>query len=337
MISRHFRPEELWEANQLLAKECQLEEQTKHKNSVLRTAGEAFAVDIVNNVEMLGKQRNAPRYLIPSDQLGKVPLGALNVRDEVSVSARLQSLELNMKKVCSVLEGVQANPPVAVTSRLDGLEQSVKNVTTLLGQASFPAPTTFASIAGTQPAVSLPALVVSSVGTVQAPHLDGVLGTGLGVNNRQNRIRSTSPAQKRKADGSNLEDQDGFRRPGRPRQRKTAAGTSQVLVEGVGEYLAPVEIYIGNTDGRTNENTIKTVLLRCAAAVEGGTDLVVEKIELLTKEKDPRTKCWKVVVPFRLKSIMENDAVYPTGWKHRTFFVARNVKEKRPRLDQGET
>ena len=253
MISRHFRPEELWEANQLLAKECQLEEQTKHKNSVLRTAGEAFAVDIVNNVEMLGKQRNAPRYLIPSDQLGKVPLGALNVRDEVSVSARLQSLELNMKKVCSVLEGVQANPPVAVTSRLDGLEQSVKNVTTLLGQASFPAPTTFASIAGTQPAVSLPALVVSSVGTVQDPHQDGagVLGTGLGVNNRQNRIRSTSPAQKRKADGSNLEDQDGFRRPGRPSQIKTAAGTSQ---EG-------------------------------AAAVEGGTDLVVEKRRAFYKRK----------------------------------------------------
>ena len=132
-------------------------------------------------------------------------------------------------------------------------------------------------------------------------------------------------------------DGEGYRQQGRPRNRKTAAGTSQVVVEGVGEYLAPAEFYIGNTDGRTNEETIKTVLLRCAAAVGGGSDLVVEKVELLTKEKNPRTKCWKVVVPFRFKSIMENDEVYPTGWKHRTFFGGRNAKDKdkRPRLDPG--
>ena len=62
-------------------------------------------------------------------------------------------------------------------------------------------------------------------------------------------------------------------------------------------------------------------------------DLVIEKVELLTKEENPRTKCWKVVVPFRYKGIMEKDEVYPTGWKHRTFFGSRNAREKRPRTD----
>ena len=107
------------------------------------------------------------------------------------------------------------------------------------------------------------------------------------------------------------------------------------MVTGVGEYIAPAEFYIGNTDSRTNEDIIKTVLLRCAEAVNGGSDLLVEKVELLTKEKDPRTKCWKVVVPFRFKSIMEKDEMYPAGWKHRTFFGARNAREKKPRMEVG--
>ena len=64
---------------------------------------------------------------------------------------------------------------------------------------------------------------------------------------------------------------------------------------------------------------------------------MVEKVELLTKEDNPRTKCWKVVVPFRFKSIMEKDEVYPAGWKHRAFFGSRNSKDKKPRIDQEKT
>ena len=32
------------------------------------------------------------------------------------------------------------------------------------------------------------------------------------------------------------------------------------------------------------------------------------------KEEDARTKCWKVVLPYKFKDIMEKDDVYPTGW-----------------------
>ena len=108
LISRHFLPDEVREGNLLLAEACNLQEQPGHKTSILRSAGEAYAVDLVNNLDMLGKQKNAPRYLIPSDQLGKVPLGALNVRDEVSVGARLESLELSVKRVCSAQGGAGA-------------------------------------------------------------------------------------------------------------------------------------------------------------------------------------------------------------------------------------
>ena len=190
----------------------------------------------------------------------------------------------------------------------------------------------FASIAGNQ-GNNAPKIVVTPPQQQFQPGLDGAgaLGTGVGTGTRN---RSRSASLKRKAEEENSEDGNGWRFQGRQRQRKpAAAGTSQVQVEGVGEYIAPAEFYIGNTDSRTSEETIKTVLTRCAAAVDGGDALVVEKVELLTKEKDPRTKCWKVAVPFRFKSIMEKDEVYPAGWKHRAFFGSRNSKDKKPRLD----
>ena len=47
--------------------------------------------------------------------------------------------------------------------------------------------------------------------------------------------------------------------------------------------------------------------------------LVIDKIQLLTREQDPRTRCWRVEVPFRFKSLMENNLLYPEGWKYREF------------------
>ena len=64
---------------------------------------------------------------------------------------------------------------------------------------------------------------------------------------------------------------------------------------------------------------------------------MVEKVELLTEEVNPRTKCWKVVVPFRFKGVMEKDEVYPVGWKHRMFFGSRNSRDKKARIDQVDS
>ena len=61
--------------------------------------------------------------------------------------------------------------------------------------------------------------------------------------------------------------------------------------------------------------------------------MIVDKVELLSKEKEPRTKCWKVVIPYRFKDIMEKDDIYPTGWMHRKFFGSRNAKDKKTASD----
>ena len=69
------------------------------------------------------------------------------------------------------------------------------------------------------------------------------------------------------------------------------------------------------------------MLKKCAAHLDGGGNFEVLDVELLTLEENPRSKCWKVTVPFRLKGLMEMDELYPPGWKHRKFYGSRKGKE----------
>ena len=54
----------------------------------------------------------------------------------------------------------------------------------------------------------------------------------------------------------------------------------------------------------------------------------------MTKEQDPRTRCWRVVVPHRFKVLMENFQPYPDGWRYREFigtFREQSSSAKKPR------
>ena len=52
---------------------------------------------------------------------------------------------------------------------------------------------------------------------------------------------------------------------------------------------------------------------------------MIESVHCLTKDPEPRTKCWRVVVPPSFKDIMENSLLYPEGWRFREFVgVFRN-------------
>ena len=74
LITRHFKIEEVFEAHKLLATKCKLPEPTGHRNSVLRSAGEASAVDLINTIEVLRSEKKAPKFVIASDNLGKFHL-----------------------------------------------------------------------------------------------------------------------------------------------------------------------------------------------------------------------------------------------------------------------
>ena len=114
-------------------------------------------------------------------------------------------------------------------------------------------------------------------------------------------------------------------------------GSSQVEVGDDG-VAAPVEFYIGNTTPAANEETVGAVLVKCAKFVNAQTDFKVLKVVQLAKHiENPRTKCWKVVIPYRYKDTMQKDEMYPAGWCHRKFFAPRNSVNpaKQPRKEEG--
>ena len=102
-------------------------------------------------------------------------------------------------------------------------------------------------------------------------------------------------------------------------------------MEGVGDYQPSLQYYIGNTPGKASLEVIKKVLVKCSEPLltdAGAGPLEVEDVELLTLEDNPRTKCWRVVVPYKFMSLMENPVLYPEGWRHRRFFGTRKAKDK---------
>ena len=180
----------------------------------------------------------------------------------------------------------------------------------------------------------------SAAAAAAAPQLNGQQTQTHGghLKPRVNRVRSKSPSQKRKFDeGDNDGDGqgDGYRKQGRP--RITAKGASKVQVEGVGDYQPSLQFYIGNTPGRADSDVIKKVLAKCSQPLLEDGPLEVEEIELLTIEDNPRTKCWRVVVPYKYMSVMENPELYPDGWRYRRFFGSRKAREKnkKPRTEEN--
>ena len=64
---------------------------------------------------------------------------------------------------------------------------------------------------------------------------------------------------------------------------------------------------------------------------------MLEVVHLAKQIENPRTKCWKVVVPYKFKEMMEKDKMYPTGWCHRKFFAPRRSDHvtKQPRREDS--
>ena len=77
------------------------------------------------------------------------------------------------------------------------------------------------------------------------------------------------------------------------------------------------------------------MLVKCAKGVDATTQFSVVEVEQLAVHiENPRTKCWKVVVPYKYKEMREKDELYPPGWTHRKFFGPRkSAQNKSARQD----
>ena len=96
-----------------------------------------------------------------------------------------------------------------------------------------------------------------------------------------------------------------------------------------GGEAAPLDIFIGNTHPKATEEKIKEVLLLCAENIPGKPNLIIDEVKCLNNmelEPNPRTKCWRLTVPYSCKSVVEDDNLYPKGWSHRKFYPARQKR-----------
>ena len=101
-------------------------------------------------------------------------------------------------------------------------------------------------------------------------------------------------------------------------------GTSSANISGVTVPLqAAYQHFVSNTPGNFEKETLELVLKELAAPilVEKGLDepLIIEECNLLTKEQNTRTRVWRVVVPNKFKEVLQDDRIYPSGWRHREF------------------
>ena len=243
-----------------------------------------------------------PRFVLHCEDLNRATfiMGGLGVRDERAVSARMESLEIGLRKV---MEAVQQQ----------GLAERAS------------------------PFQVVPKVVVTAPAGVSQPDTAASAGVRRqvqgGRRTSQSGPRDLSPSQKR----PRMEE----KQVTRPREeespwvkvvkkpRKTAVGKSSIdlTAMGLAAEAGPVEIYVSNTSNTSDKESIIKVLETTASKIEDTVGFKVINAELLTKDLNPRTKCWKVSVPYKFRELMENDELYPAGWRYRKFFASRNFRK----------
>ena len=322
LVLQHFVADEVYKAIVELSEAAELGEPKRHNNSATRTAGEAYAPELYDMVDKLSKSGNLPKIVVPSIQLAQVPLATLRPNDEIAVGARLDSLEKSVKLLTETLKGgvPPANSFAGARARLNSASRPPVG----LPEIRVTSPTAQPSYA----AVASGHAGHSVGGGDHGGAASGGVQTGPGLA-LPARERAMSQGEKRKHESD--ETQQGNQR----RQRKIAYGSSKVTIEENGE-AAPLDYYVGNTNPKATESIIEKVLIKCAAGLEGSPVLKVLGVQLLTKGDNPRTKCWKITVPFKFKEIMEKDELYHAGWTHRKFYNPKfspKNDSKHPRMD----
>ena len=86
------------------------------------------------------------------------------------------------------------------------------------------------------------------------------------------------------------------------------------------------------------EEDIKEILKLCAddaKSSEGNEaleDFSVKDVKCLTRPEieHPRTKCWRVAIPFKFKDYIKSDLAFPAGWSHRPFYPPKQRSREEP-------
>jgi hypothetical protein len=344
MIQKNFSPEKVLFVMEELADLAGLDKPQRHVNSVNRTALSLYAEELVKMLNEVINHRpeKLPDYVVVASDLHLLPVESLT-EAEVSLAVRMDMLEKAVQElvkkpqvaVQEVARELASKPQEVVQEQARRPQEGALGAALVRGRtlsyrrvAAGGRAATPARAAGAEPARGAERDGRAEVPNGKRPRTDeenGMRGQERPRNGEEGPRRQGRPRQ---------EDEDGYRRQGRPRQqlaqrqRKVAQGSSQVdLSDVLGvAAAAPLDFYVGNTSLDVTEDDVKQVLVRCATDVQGNTAHleVLEVKEIGTDLANRKTKCWKVKVPFKMKELMQQSSLYPSGWTHRRFFEQRN-------------
>ena len=148
-------------------------------------------MDLAKIMKGLVNSKQVPNIVIPASEIGKIPLDALSINDERSVSARLESLESSVKSVVSAVEKLTAaKTPSCSLAPLPGLVVTPAPTTSVTSHsAQVTSDQTFANVAARM-------LHPGTVGGGQSGQGQRGAG-GPGQASHSQRVRSRSPQVKR--------------------------------------------------------------------------------------------------------------------------------------------
>ena len=338
LLERHFSQEQMFFALEKLFDLGDLPKTGKRKGGAAKTATMLQAEDVANAITFLGNKDKLPRFVVQSDDLPRVLplLGALSIGDERAVAARLEALEAAQRQNMIEMRRILT----ASNQARGGLISTAGVIATpdiTLTQPSFGAtfgsePGTGASAATEQNSLSYAAKAGGgqsgggAAGTAPKEFLQRP--TRVEQSGRGKTERSLSAKRRRLS--QEVDGADGFRPQGRIRKQRARpkVNTGSADTEGLADLAGPAEFWIGNTRADSTETKVEDVLNQ-AGVQNKLNNFKVEKVVCLTKEKDPRTKSWKVMVSARWKEEMLKPEMYPAGWTFRAFTPGYRKPEER--------
>ena len=338
LVQKNFSQDQIYTAHCSLKKG---EKVTWHKASGKRPAGHAQAESIYHLVMGLNHNNKLPRFTVSSEDLWGVSgmADSLHLRDERSVAARMESLELSMRRVQDALVSFQQAPARGGRGGQVGFQGPKVQGKEVQGGGGIPPPSAPVLLVNNQEVTSFAGVAAKAAALPQQQQPAGRRRVQAGgqvagqevvlLQPGQVTVRGRSPSQKRGNDWLTVGDSN-VKKNKKP-VRKTEVGTSSVDLSdfGAAAQAGPLQYYIGNTFGSCQKETIKTILKKCADSIDKNVNFEVLDAHLLTKEENPRSKCWKVVVPHHCKELMENPEMFPRGWRHRRFYGAGGGGEGR--------
>ena len=336
MVSDNFIDKEIFDGLKCLCECLGLDPPKSRRNTMKQVAVKVWAAEMYDIMMKEDNSEKLPEFVVSSQELQRVPLALLSgANDVVPICTKMNLLEKKMEDMVDT-----------VTKLANGQVMSS-------GQVPLVAPGVYPGEGGSYANIVQGATGINGVNSLPSTPVRPRVGSfgGAGVKRKLGEnvnTGNTTPAGPNvQIEAGKVAGQSGAAKgqDGPPRdqnrqqrtQRKQCFGTSKIsATSGKADWAAPVEVFISNTSPDITEEDVKEILKMCADDVKSAegnehlSEFNVKNVKCLTRPdiENPRTKCWRVSVPFQYKEYILSDIAYPMGWSHRPFYPPKQKSKE---------